>query len=145
APASHLAALLGTTAINYTLVGDPGTFLQGLALAADWLQDRHADGSLVVGAEEIDWLKADAYHLFARKIIRSEGAGAVYLSRAEQTTADAAEEGSWRSEASGPFPSWEGSGVGSAASVLIGDNSIHPAVRLHSITQPQLFILAQTR
>src|ERR1044071_5464952 len=37
APSSHLAALLGTTAINYTLVGDPGTFLQGLALAADWL------------------------------------------------------------------------------------------------------------
>ena len=37
APASHLAALLGTTAINYTLVGDPGTFLQGIALAADWL------------------------------------------------------------------------------------------------------------
>ena len=28
APASHIGALLGTTAINYTLVGDPGTFLQ---------------------------------------------------------------------------------------------------------------------
>src|SRR5450759_3730757 len=39
APASHLAALLGTTAINYTLVGDPGIFLNGLALAADWLLD----------------------------------------------------------------------------------------------------------
>ncbi len=29
APASHLAAFLGTTAINYTLVGDEGTFLAG--------------------------------------------------------------------------------------------------------------------
>src|SRR5262245_2945841 len=37
APSSHLAAVLGTTAINYTLVGDPGTFLQGIALGAQWL------------------------------------------------------------------------------------------------------------
>src|SRR4029079_15259432 len=49
APASHLAALLGTTAVNYTLVGDPGTFLQGLALAADWLSAKRVDGCLVVG------------------------------------------------------------------------------------------------
>src|SRR5438067_6740704 len=37
APASHLASVLGTTGINYTIVGDPSTVLQGLALAADWL------------------------------------------------------------------------------------------------------------
>jgi Beta-ketoacyl synthase, N-terminal domain len=79
APASHLAALLGTSAINYTLVGDPGTFLQGLALAADWLLSGRVDGCLVVGAEEMDWLTADAYRLFARKGILSDGAGAVYL------------------------------------------------------------------
>ena len=54
APASHLAALLGTTAINYTLVGDPGTFLQGLSLAADWLLGERVDGCLVIGAEELD-------------------------------------------------------------------------------------------
>lgn len=81
APASHLAALLGTTAINYTLVGDPGTFLQGLGLAAGWLLARRVDGCLIIGAEEMDWLTADAYRLFARKIILSDGAGAIYMRR----------------------------------------------------------------
>jgi 3-oxoacyl-(acyl-carrier-protein) synthase len=81
APASHLGALVGAPALNYTLVGDSGTFLQGLALAADWLTDHQADACLVVGAEECDWLTSDAYHLFSRKIILSEGAGALYLKR----------------------------------------------------------------
>lgn len=81
APASHLAALLGTTAINYTLVGDPGTFLQGLGLAAGWLLAGRVEGCLVIGAEEMDWLTADAHRLFARKIIVSDGAGAIYLRR----------------------------------------------------------------
>lgn len=80
APASHLAALLGTNAISYTLVGDPGTFLQGLALAADWLVTGRVDGCLVIGAEELDWLTAEAYRLFAKPIVLSAGAGAVYLS-----------------------------------------------------------------
>jgi len=85
APASHLAALLGTTAINYTLVGDPGAFLQGLALAGDWLLSGRADGCLVIGAEERDWLTADAYRLFARRIVLSDGAGAIYLRRESST------------------------------------------------------------
>ncbi len=80
-PASHLAALLGTSAINYTLVGDPGTFLQGLALAADWLATGRVEGCLVVGTEEGDWLLADAFRHFARSVILGEGAGAVYLRR----------------------------------------------------------------
>src|SRR5437016_5505428 len=128
APASHLAALLDTTAVNYTLVGDPGTFLQGLALAADWLQDGRVEGCLVVGAEEIDWLTADAYGLFARRIILSDGAGAVYLRRWDPSTAGPAEEGSRRSEASGPFAACEGSRVGSAPLVIAGENSTHPVV-----------------
>ncbi len=82
APASHLAALLGTQAINYTLVGDPGTFVQGLALAADWLLGQQVDACLVIGAEEIDWLTASAFRLFHRNIILAEGAGAVCLRRA---------------------------------------------------------------
>src|SRR2546422_8586932 len=69
APASHLAAVLGTTAINYTLIGDPGTFLQGMALAADWLGNHRVDGCLVIGAEEGDWLTAGAYRLFARRVV----------------------------------------------------------------------------
>ena len=79
APSSHLAALLGATAVNYTVVGDPGTFLQGMALAAQWLSDGLVDGCLVVGAEEMDWLTAEAFRLFTRKLVLSEGAGALYL------------------------------------------------------------------
>ena len=82
APASHIAALLGTTAINYTLIGDPTTFLQGIALAADWLTAKRVDGCLVIGAEESDWLTADAFRLFFRRIILSDGAGALYLKNA---------------------------------------------------------------
>ena len=81
APASHLAAVLGTNAINYTLVGDPGTFLQGLALAADWLTDGTVDGCLVVGAEETDWTTSHAFDLFNPKTILGDGAGAIYLRR----------------------------------------------------------------
>ena len=83
APSSHLAAALGTTARNYTLVGDPGTFLQGLALAADWLTSGSVDACLVIGAEEMDWLIADAFRLFDCRMISSAGAGAVYLKKAE--------------------------------------------------------------
>jgi 3-oxoacyl-[acyl-carrier-protein] synthase II len=79
APSSHLAAMLGTNAINYTLVGDPGTFVQGLALGAQWLNGGLVDGCLVVGSEEMDWLTADAFRLFTRRPILSEGAGALYL------------------------------------------------------------------
>ena len=84
APASHLAALLGTREISYTLVGDPGTFLQGLALGAKLLGEGELDCCLVVGAEEADWLSSDAYRLFNRKIILAEGAGALCLRRAER-------------------------------------------------------------
>ena len=50
--ASHLAALLGCTGVNNTFVGDAGTFLQGLTVAAGWLDDRSADACVVIGAEE---------------------------------------------------------------------------------------------
>lgn len=81
APSSHLAALLGAKAINYTIIGDPGTYLQGLALAANWLTDGKVDSCLVLGAEEIDWITSDAYRRFERHIVLSDGAGAVYLTR----------------------------------------------------------------
>jgi hypothetical protein len=144
APASHLAALLGTTAINYTIVGDPGIFLQGLAIAGDWLLVGGVDGCLVVGAEEIDWLTADAYGLFARSIILSDGAGAVYMRCWDAPIPGHSGEGSQRSEASGPLPSWEGSGVGSARS-LIGENSAQPMVQLHSVTESYPFVREQNR
>jgi hypothetical protein len=82
AAASHLAAYLNSTEINYSLVGDDGTFLHGLALAAQWLGQDRVDGCVVVGAEELDWIVADALRLFHRSAIRSAGAGALYLKRA---------------------------------------------------------------
>lgn len=81
APSSHLAAFLGTTAINYTLVGDPATYIQGLALGANWLLEERVDGVLVVGAEEGDWLTSDAFRRFSRDVVLAEGAGALYLTR----------------------------------------------------------------
>jgi len=81
APASHLAALLNSTAANYTLVGDEGVLLQGLAVAADWLAQDQAEACIIVGAEELDWIVADALRLFQRGAVHSDGAGALYLKR----------------------------------------------------------------
>lgn len=85
APASHLGAYLGSTGINYTLVGDNGAFLQGLALATDWLLNDRADGCVVIGAEEMDWILADAMRLFVRQAVYSDGAGALYLRKQDAT------------------------------------------------------------
>jgi 3-oxoacyl-(acyl-carrier-protein) synthase len=79
ASASHLSAYLNSSAINYTLVGDAGSFLQGLALAAGWLETGLAEACIVAGAEETDWIVADAVRLFRRGIVYSGGAGALYL------------------------------------------------------------------
>jgi hypothetical protein len=79
APGSHLAALLGSAGPNYTLVGDQGSLSVGLAVAADWLLEGEVDGALVVGAEELDWIMADAMGLFSHRVVLSEGAGAFYL------------------------------------------------------------------
>jgi hypothetical protein len=79
APASHLSAYLGTTTVNYTLVGDAGAFLQGLAVAAQWLEDGVAEACIVIGAEEPDWTAADALRMFERHSVHTGGAGALYL------------------------------------------------------------------
>ncbi|HZV35457.1 MAG TPA: hypothetical protein VFB72_12865 [Verrucomicrobiae bacterium] len=81
APASHIGALLGTPAMNYTMVGDPGTFLQGVALAAQWLSAGQVDACLVIGAEEADWLTSEAYYIFSRQVVLGDGAGALYLKK----------------------------------------------------------------
>lgn len=82
APASHLAALLGADGINYTLVGDPVVFLEGIALGAAWMEGGLVDGVLVVGAEESDWLTAEAWSLFpVGPATVAAGAGALFLCR----------------------------------------------------------------
>lgn len=86
APASHLSALLGSTGLNYTLVGDSAQFADGLRTASRWLTDDLCDGVVVVGAEEFDWLSAEAFQLFAPDTIFAEGAGALYLERGDGET-----------------------------------------------------------
>jgi len=81
APASHVAALLGDVPLVETLIGDPACFLQGLALAADWLLQDRVDVCLVVGSEEINWLRADALWHLEHAAIISGGAGVVGLTR----------------------------------------------------------------
>ena len=80
APASHIAALLGTVPIAYTIVGDPSSFLEGLAMGASWLTEGRVDACLVVGAEEFNWLQAQAVWHFDHHAILGAGAGAICLS-----------------------------------------------------------------
>lgn len=80
APASHVSALLGNTPSVYTLIGDPATFLQGLSLAIDWLEEGQVEACVVVGAEETNWLLADALWHLEHSAILSGGAGALCLS-----------------------------------------------------------------
>jgi hypothetical protein len=80
APASHVAALLEDTPLVCTLSGDPSSYLQGLALGIDWLLENKVDACLVIGAEEINWLLADALWHFDHRAVVSGGAGALCVS-----------------------------------------------------------------
>ena len=80
APASHVAALLENTPLVYTLAGDPATFLQGMALGIQWLQEHRVEACLIIGAEESNWLLADALWHFEHNAVVSAGAGALCLS-----------------------------------------------------------------
>lgn len=81
APASHLAAVVGTPARNDTCVADESGFLAGLAVAAEWLSREVVGECLVVAAEEADWTTAEAARLFSRRAVSSEGSSAVWLKR----------------------------------------------------------------
>jgi hypothetical protein len=79
APASHLASVLGVHGLTYTLIGDQGVFLQGLATAGQWIKEGKLSSCLVVSSEEMDWLTVDSVALFNHNVIVSEGAGAMWL------------------------------------------------------------------
>lgn len=89
APASHLAAILGSKGISYTLLGDAAEYLSGLKVAEGWLATHQCDGCLVIGGEEMDWLISEAVHLFSRDAVLAEGAGALYLERPNSDEVDA--------------------------------------------------------
>ena len=79
APSSHLSSLLGSPAVNFTLIGDSAQFLGGLDLAVQWLQEGRVPHCLVVASEEMDWLSTEALGLFPGHRVAAEGAAAVYL------------------------------------------------------------------
>jgi 3-oxoacyl-(acyl-carrier-protein) synthase len=81
--ASHIGALLGKTPLATSIVGDPACFLQGVATAAAWLDERRVDFCLVIGAEESHWLLADALHHYHHSVVISSGAGALCLATDE--------------------------------------------------------------
>jgi 3-oxoacyl-(acyl-carrier-protein) synthase len=81
APTSHVAALLENVVLAYSIVGDPSAFLQGVALGAEWLEENRVDACLVIGAEETNWIIADALWHLDRRAIVAAGAGALCLCR----------------------------------------------------------------
>ena len=89
APASHVAALLANVVLGCSLVGDPSAFLQGVALGAEWLTENRVDACLVIGAEETNWITADALRLLDRPAIIAAGAGALCLCRDHELSAGA--------------------------------------------------------
>jgi len=87
APTSHVAALLENVVLAYSLVGDPSAFLQGVALGAEWLEENRVDACLVIGAEETNWIIADALWHLDRPAIVAAGAGALCLCREPKLSA----------------------------------------------------------
>ncbi len=80
APASHVAALLENVTLACSLVGDPASFLQGAALGVQWLEENRVDACLVIGAEETNWILADALRHLEQSAVITGGAGAICLS-----------------------------------------------------------------
>jgi hypothetical protein len=81
APTSHVAALLGNVELACSLVGDSPAFLQGVALGAEWLAEDRVDACVVIGADENNWVVAEAARLLEPAATVAAGAGALCLCR----------------------------------------------------------------
>ena len=79
APASHLSALLGQSAPNYTHIGDSGVFAAALHTARLWLASGQCDLVVAATAEEHDWLTAEALGLMHESMPMAECAAALVL------------------------------------------------------------------
>jgi 3-oxoacyl-[acyl-carrier-protein] synthase II len=80
APASHVAAYLGVDGPVTTLIGESSAIIEGVAMAHRWLMQGSVDHVLVLGAEECDWIAAEATSYYHPDLKASEGAGALLLS-----------------------------------------------------------------
>ncbi|MGA9450302.1 MAG: hypothetical protein WBW41_03045 [Verrucomicrobiia bacterium] len=87
APASHVAAVLENVSLASSLVGDPASFLQGIAVGVQWLEEHRVDACLVIGAEETNWILADALWHLERPAVITGGAGALCLCREPELSA----------------------------------------------------------
>jgi 3-oxoacyl-(acyl-carrier-protein) synthase len=83
APASHVAQCLRLEGMVTTLIGGSNIFHEGLLMAAQWLQEGLVDNCLVLAAEEVDWVSAEALGYYGPELVATEGAAALMLSRDE--------------------------------------------------------------
>ena len=81
APASHIAVLLRNVTLVSSQVGDPSCFLLAMTQAAQWVGEGQVDFCVVIGAEELNWITADALRHFDGAASISAGAGAICLCR----------------------------------------------------------------
>lgn len=79
APASHVAAYLGIDGPVTTLIGESSAIVEAVAMAHTWLVQGLVDSVLVMGAEECDWLGAEATTYYHPELHATEGAGALLL------------------------------------------------------------------
>lgn len=79
APASHVAAFLGSDGPAYTLLGDAAAWFSAIDVARGWLDADQVDGCLILCAEELDWLSCEGLGYYSRKLVATEGAAAVYV------------------------------------------------------------------
>lgn len=79
APASHIATLLRNVTLVSSQIGDSSCYLQAVAQAVQWLENERVNFCLVIGAEEPNWITADALGHFNRDACISAGAGAICL------------------------------------------------------------------
>ena len=79
APSSHLSALLESSEMNYTLVGDESQFLSAIEMGINWILDEGMDGVLVAAGEENNWLSAEGLSMFRKMPVLGEGGCALLL------------------------------------------------------------------
>jgi 3-oxoacyl-[acyl-carrier-protein] synthase III len=79
APASHIAAYLGISGQVTTLIGEPNLVAEAMRMATDWMKSGLVEQCLVIAAEEADWLSTEAVGYYDKRLIVTEGAGALLL------------------------------------------------------------------
>ena len=93
APASHLAALIGTNGESYTLVGDGSVGITALKFAEQLLETSGIDRCVVAGGEELDWVLCEAYRAWRLPVILAEGGAALVLGHAGRLQIGAIHDG----------------------------------------------------